>query len=110
MEESLTAIAYKAGFKNLHDTASLWAGLLGSVVSDEFEMIYFLSREDQKVDIFGVVEQSNPQNCALYRFERSELERSSRDNLAIRVINIDRSEPLHTGQTAVAVLESYDEL
>ena len=39
--KSLTTIAYEAGFKNIHDRASQCAGLMGSIMSDKFESIYF---------------------------------------------------------------------
>ena len=109
MSESLTAIAYKAGFKNLHDLASHSSCLMGSVVSDEFEMIYFLLRPDQTVDIFGVREPSDIETCALYRFERRELDGSIGGNNppGRGGIFINKRSPLHIGQTAVDVLESY---
>src|SRR3989344_1344095 len=109
MSESLTAIAYKAGFKNLHDLASHSSCLMGSVVSDKFEMIYFLPRSDQTVDIFGVREQSDIGTCALYRFGRRELDGSIGGNNppGRGGIFINKRSPLHTGQTAVDVLESY---
>ena len=111
----LTALAYKAGFTNLHDMASWGACLIGSILTDEFEMIYFLLgdyKEHQTVDIFGVREQSNPETCALYRFERNDLERSvglgnERHSPGRGGINLSKRDPLHTGQTAIAVLEAY---
>lgn len=112
MTESLTTIAYKAGFKNLHDGASqMGACLMGSVMSDEFEIIYFLMREEGSVELFGVREQSDPKSCALFRVDRHYLERFLGGNgicLPGRGgINLDKQGPLYRGQTAVDVLEVY---
>lgn len=112
MTESLTAIAYKAGFKNLHDLASqVGACLMGSVMSDEFEIIYFLVRDESDVELFGVREQSDPRTCALFRIKREYLEKYIGGNgicLPGRGgTNLDKQTPLHTGQTAVDVLKSY---
>lgn len=112
MTESLTAIAYKAGFKNLHDLASqVGACLMGSVMSDEFEIIYFLARDEESIELFGVREQSDPRTCALFRIKREYLEKYIGGNgicLPGRGgVNLGKQIPLYRGQTAVDILESY---
>ena len=108
----LTALAYKAGFHNLHGFPSHTSCLMGSIIADDFEILYFLlgayKEQSQTVDVFAVREQSDPETCVLYRFERRELEGALVDSSPGRGgINLRKRVPLHTGQTAVDVLESY---
>ncbi len=114
MEESLTAIAYKAGFTNLHDLASqVGVALMGSVMSDGFEMVYFrvIKGEEEMVELFGVREQNDPESCALFRVRREYLNEYIGGNGTCLPgqggVNLDRMTPLHKGQVAANVLESY---
>tara|TARA_Y100000034_G_C6794365_1_gene355915 strand:+ start:547 stop:966 length:420 start_codon:yes stop_codon:yes gene_type:complete len=116
MEESLTAIAYKAGFKNLHDLAARFSHLMGSVMSDNFEILYFRHVDSdvedlREIDIFAVVDPYEYDSCALYRLYESSLMESlgGKGNLnpGVGGLNIDKRAPLHTGPIAVDVLESY---
>ena len=111
----LTGLAYKAGFNNVYDaicvSSSRWPNVIRALNSSQFEMIYFLTRnEDRVVEVFGVREQIDSESCALFRVEVDRLD----DSLLLyemperyKGVSLEKSTLLHRGQTAVDVLESY---
>ena len=75
----LTGLAYKAGFNNVYDaicvSSSRWPNVIRALNSSQFEMIYFLTRnEDRVVEVFGVREQIDSESCALFRVEVDRLD------------------------------------
>jgi len=114
-KESLTDIAYAAGFRNLHDRASQCSKLIGSVMSDKFEILYFMRKEDKRkeelnFEIFGVVNPFEHDTCGLFRLNEAYLRRWIGGNGERTPggggINIDE-QLVVSGQTAVDMLLSY---
>ncbi|MBW2991463.1 hypothetical protein KY348_07225 [Candidatus Woesearchaeota archaeon] len=121
LPKSLTDIAYEAGFRNLHNISARFSGFLGSVISDEFEILYYrplvcqeppLSAPDKstpidEIEIFAVKDQYDYDSCALYRFRTSLGKRRSigGENKGLRIEK--QNPPLYKGKTAVKVLMAY---
>ena len=110
-KKSLTDIAYEAGFQNISCRASQASHLMGSVMSDNFECIYFKCVPKKHVEIFGIVDQYDYEFCAIYRIDRDYLKRyvggDSMCNPGAGGINIDKEEPVFKGKMAVDIIQVY---
>jgi len=102
---NLSQLALNAGFDNLHSLGSQCKHLMGSVMSDKFEIIYLRESETETVpptmEVLGVVNPHEPKTCALYRLEETELRKYSDKG----GINIDKQTPFYTGSAVVGILE-----
>ena len=108
-EESLTALAYKAGFHNLHGISAWSHSLMGAVKSDEFEIIYFRELGDSRIELFCVRDSADPETCALHTVMRdTDIGVNLQENPQGRTgIVIDKRTPRYAGRTAVGIMEVY---
>ncbi len=121
-KKSLVKIAHEARFENILSLVGLSTGLIGSIMSDDFQSIYFRLNGDYKtaennvvtdmgtVDVLGVKDPYDYETCKLYRLERRELiekrERFVSEPLNCSV-NLDHKKSLYSGNQAVEVLKAY---
>ena len=112
-KKSLIELANDAGFANINSRASQVSHLMGAVMSQKFESIYFRVREEDRVEILGVVDPRDRDSCALYSVQRTHLDRyiggNGQCNPGIGGFNIDNEHPMHVGKTVVSILKSYAE-
>ena len=123
-ENSLIKLAQKAGFNNLHSLPGLTNWLIGSIMSDDYEVFYFRQNNDMKtipidqnserviepgtVDVFAIKDPYEHETCALYRLNRKELDEKISNKLKEPLnsaVGIDKRNPLYKGREAVGVLD-----
>jgi len=109
--ESLTEIANKAGFFNLHSRPIQLMGLMGSIMSDKFEVLYVKGVSKEEIDVFGIQDQHNFETCAIYRLNFETLYHwlggAGECNPGRGGVNIDKEKPLYEGQQALDILKTY---
>jgi hypothetical protein len=124
-KKSLIKLAYEAGFNNIHDLVGGTTWLIGTLMSDKYEIIMFRGNDDAKtkptedpkrqtvidmgtVDVFGIIDPYEYNSCALYRLRRQELIEAKRrfEKQPLNCwVSLDNQELLYRGEEAVAVIE-----
>jgi|TARA_Y100000310_G_C20624760_1_gene785255 hypothetical protein len=124
-KKSLVELAYRAGFNNLHGMAGGTTWLIGTIMSDKYEIIMFRGNDDMKtqptddpnrqivtdkgtVDVFGIVDPYEPDSCALYRLRTQDLLEAKRrfESQPLNCwIGLDKKESLYKGDEAVAIVK-----
>jgi len=126
-KKSLVKLAHEAGFNNIHDLAGASKWLIGTVMSDNYEIIMFRANDDMKtlptenpdrekvidfgsVDVFGIVDPYEDNSCALYRLKFSDLieakGRFEKQPLNCWV-SLDNQKPLYNGKEAIGIVNSF---
>tara|TARA_Y100000310_G_scaffold340081_1_gene434711 strand:- start:7049 stop:7426 length:378 start_codon:yes stop_codon:yes gene_type:complete len=108
---SLSEIAHRARFANIHDRGSQHLHLMGSVRSNKFESLYVRFKDKRTVEVFGIMDQRDYEPCALFEIEGEYVEKymggNGECNPGAGGINLDDVNPTSEGEVAVELLRDY---
>ena len=106
-------IAENAGFDTFHSRSAQYACLMGAILSDKYNLLYFKTDmlRNEPIEIFAFVKPDDVTSCALFRISCTAIDKYLGGNGVCNPgrggINIDKEEPLFMGKTAVDILLSY---